>query len=69
VAVLRGANRALAPPKLDLAPQKVSWLIGLKICIMVTAIQLMRLLRNAMTVSKIFSSTEAKMVHIWPNLR
>jgi len=29
----------------------------------------MRLFRDAMTVSKIFSSTEAKMVLIWPNLR
>jgi len=64
-----GANRALAPPKLVLAPQKVCGLIGLKTCILVTALQLMRLFRNAMTVSKIFSSIEAKMVHIWPNLR
>jgi len=65
-----GANRALAPlPKLDLAPQNVCGLIGLKNCIMVITIQLMRLFRNTMTVSKIFSSTEAKMVHIWPNLR
>jgi len=63
VAVLRGgANRALAP-------KKVCGLIGLKNCIMVTTIQLMRLFRNTMTVSKIFSSAEAKMVHIWPNLR
>ena len=29
----------------------------------------MRLFRNAMTVSKISSSTEARMVDIWPNLR
>jgi len=60
-----GANRALAPQSL-IKPPKVCGLIGLNNCIVVTAIQLMRLFRNAMTVSKIFSSTEAKMVHIWP---
>jgi len=58
-----------SPPKVWFSPQKVCGLIGLKNVIMVKAIQLMRLFRNAMTVSKIFSSTEAKMVHIWPNLR
>jgi len=72
VAVLRGANRALAPKAWFSPPQKkkkVCGLIGLNNCIMVITIQLMRLFRKTMTVSKIFSSTEAKMVHIWPNLR
>lgn len=62
----RGGLIRLKPPP---PPQKVCRLIGITNCIMVTAIQLMRLFNNAMTASKICGSTKAKMVHIWSNLR